>query len=229
MIVLAGPFAGLKYPTQVSHGSAFYPKLLGSYEAELHGALQQFCGRSYDGIVDIGFAEGYYLVGLARLFPAANLWGFDTSPQAHILCQGLAQANGIDLARLNLCSRAEPASLGRAMAGRTLVICDCEGFEVELFVPGSEALWQKADLIIECHDFIHSEATASVRRQLERTHDIQLISSTEPVLKKNLVSEDIRAMFSKEELLRLLNEGRPCQQNWIVASSRTDTRSTHTS
>jgi hypothetical protein len=229
MVVLSGPFAGLKYPTEVSHGSAFYPKLLGSYEAELHEALHQFCGRSYDGIVDIGFAEGYYLVGLARLFPTVKLWGFDISPQAHTLCRELARANGIDPARLNLGDSADPASLRRAIKGRTLVICDCEGFEVELFAPRNEAIWERADLIIECHDFIHPEATASVRRQLERTHNIKLISSTEPVLNKNLVSEDICVMFSEDELLRLLNEGRPCQQYWIVASPRTEIRSTHVS
>src|SRR5205809_6967395 len=33
--VLAGPFRGLGYPAQASWGSAFLPKLLGTYEREL--------------------------------------------------------------------------------------------------------------------------------------------------------------------------------------------------
>ena len=225
-IVQAGPFAGMRYPQPASFGSALYPKLIGSYESELHGALRRFCKRAYDGIVDIGFAEGYYLVGLGGLFPRIHLWGFDTSPQAHSLCRGLAHANGIASARLHLHWSAEPVTLRRPMEGRTLVICDCEGFEVELFAQGNEATWERADLIVECHDFIQPKATASVHHLLERTHDIELVSTIEPGLKKALVGEEIRAIFSEDELLRLVNEGRPCRQDWLVASSRMAARST---
>jgi hypothetical protein len=218
--VLSGPFVGLRYPFSTAYGSAFYPKLLGTYESELHDGLGQFCGRSYDGIVDIGFAEGYYLVGLGRLLPMAEVWGFDISPEAHSLCQGLAEANGIAPSRLRLHEHAKPALLRNALKGRTLVVCDCEGFEVELFAPGNEALWQQADLIVECHDFIHPGATAAVRKILEATHEITMVASVDSAFKTQLVPPSIRARFSTGELVRLVSEGRPALQQWIVAAAK---------
>src|SRR5436853_482985 len=55
-IVLSGPFGGMKYPGYTSYGSALYPKLLGTYESELHGALADLLTNPHDNIVDIGFA-----------------------------------------------------------------------------------------------------------------------------------------------------------------------------
>jgi hypothetical protein len=50
-------------------GSALIPKLLGCYEAELHGVIACALNTTYDTIIDIGCAEGYYAVGLALHFP----------------------------------------------------------------------------------------------------------------------------------------------------------------
>lgn len=36
LVVRTGPFAGLRYPALRAHGSVLVPKLLGTYEAELH-------------------------------------------------------------------------------------------------------------------------------------------------------------------------------------------------
>jgi hypothetical protein len=39
LLVAKGPFKGLKYPSMHTFGSAFFPKLLGAYESELHRLL----------------------------------------------------------------------------------------------------------------------------------------------------------------------------------------------
>ena len=219
-VVLDGPFSGLKYPSHAAYGSALYPKLMGFYESELHGVFSQFKSQPYRAIIDVGFAEGYYLVGLAKLFPGAHLWGFDTSPVAHALCADLARANAISRGRLHLAYDATPSSLAPALAGRTLVICDCEGFEAQLFTPENTTLWGQSDIIIECHDFAVSGVTATLTHLLQGTHKTEIISSEEPARKTNLVSAAVRSRFSAQELTRLLNEGRPCRQDWIVASAK---------
>ena len=79
--VLQGPFAGMNYLNR-SHNSEFVPKLLGSYEAELSEVLEQIIAHDYRLIVDVGFAERYYAVGLARRCPMPK-WKPSTSTRRH--------------------------------------------------------------------------------------------------------------------------------------------------
>lgn len=65
--ILAGPFRGMKY-IENSHGSAYLPKILGSYEKELHKFIPRIVEEEYELILDIGAAEGYYAVGLSYLY-----------------------------------------------------------------------------------------------------------------------------------------------------------------
>lgn len=67
-VVKSGPFAGLRYPSITSYGSAIYPKLIGTYESELFCDINNLMKDTYDSIIDIGFAEGYYLkIGRAHV------------------------------------------------------------------------------------------------------------------------------------------------------------------
>ena len=220
LTVQAGPFAGLRYHIDQSHGSALDPKLLGTYESELHPALDRFRTQTYDDLVDIGFAEGYYLVGLSQWFPRATAWGFDLSADAHRLCHGLAAINGIAPDRLHLAGEATEAALAPALARRALVVCDCEGCEGGLFAAGRIERWKRADLLIECHDFIEPGVTASIRERLAPTHDIELIGTLDNQLKVSQLPPSIDPGFSADERLRLVNEGRPTAQTWIVAVAR---------
>lgn len=64
-VILSGPFKGLMYPRE-SVGSAWAPKLLGTYESELSPTIERIVSGGYRSVVDIGAAEGYYAVGLAK-------------------------------------------------------------------------------------------------------------------------------------------------------------------
>src|SRR3982751_3241860 len=63
--VLHGPFAGLRYPADAVQSRHSVPMLLGSYERELHAIVDSVLLDSYNRVVDVGCAEGYYAVGLA--------------------------------------------------------------------------------------------------------------------------------------------------------------------
>src|SRR5450432_1298867 len=89
LIVQNGPFAGMKYIPQ-SNGSALIPKLTGTYEQELHGIIEEVSQRKYHTLVDVGCAEGYYLVGLALRLPNLHVHGFDLNAEALKNCQRLA-------------------------------------------------------------------------------------------------------------------------------------------
>lgn len=53
LFVQTGPFEGMAYESR-SAGSAYYPKLLGSYEAELHELIETVAGRHYDDVINTG-------------------------------------------------------------------------------------------------------------------------------------------------------------------------------
>src|SRR5690606_8070667 len=60
--VLNGVFEGMRYSSFTAFGSELYPKLLGSYELEIQGVITELAQQSFDVIVDVGCAEGYYAV-----------------------------------------------------------------------------------------------------------------------------------------------------------------------
>src|SRR4051794_38235977 len=68
--VVGGPFEGMSYVGN-SHGSAWCPKILGTYEREIRSAVDEIAAREFPNIVNIGAAEGYYAVGLARRCPSS--------------------------------------------------------------------------------------------------------------------------------------------------------------
>src|SRR5437763_947178 len=53
-----GPFAGMRFVNDAV-GSAYIPKLLGTYENELVAQVERICSLKPDLIIDIGAAEGY--------------------------------------------------------------------------------------------------------------------------------------------------------------------------
>src|SRR5215207_138666 len=63
--VRRGPFAGMRYPREAVAATTVVPKLLGSFELELHPVLDEVLDRGCSTILNIGSAEGYYAVGLA--------------------------------------------------------------------------------------------------------------------------------------------------------------------
>lgn len=66
LVVLNGPFKGLKYPFKEAFGSVFTPKIIGTYELELHSIVNEILVSGYKHIIDIGAAEGYYSIGFAK-------------------------------------------------------------------------------------------------------------------------------------------------------------------
>src|SRR6185312_11284308 len=67
-VIYGGLFEGMKYLERPSQGMLL-TRLLGVYEAELHPYFTAFVEEGLEVIIDVGCAEGYYAVGLARLAP----------------------------------------------------------------------------------------------------------------------------------------------------------------
>jgi hypothetical protein len=148
-IIQSGPFAGMIYPMESAANRWSVPKLLGSYESELHPFLKIVEKRKYDSIIDIGSAEGYYSSGLARMFQVP-VYAYDPEPYEKGFAAKMSERNGV----ANLIKMSDLFTVDdmpRFADMRSLVICDCEGFEEVLFRPDTLDLTRNWDLIIELH------------------------------------------------------------------------------
>jgi hypothetical protein len=131
-IVRHGPFRGLKYLKITSFHSTQFPKLLGSYERELHPTIEAICRAGYSQFIDIGCAEGYYAVGFAVRNPGATIYAYDTDPLGRSLCRQLAKLNDVG-ERVFVDSQCTAATLRDfPYQAKALIFCDVDGFETQL-------------------------------------------------------------------------------------------------
>lgn len=220
LTVRTGPFQGMKYPSLQSCGSALLPKLLGSYESELHPFLQTLFANEYSTIIDIGCAEGYYAVGLGRRFPKAQIYAFDTDDRARALCAELGKLNEIG-ERLHiggLCDEAVFRSI--PLGGKALIISDCEGYERLLFTPEIAELLTPHDLIVETHDFINIEISPTLREVFAKTHQVQSINSVDDIEKAHTYEyPELRSYDTKTRQL-ILAERRPAIMKWLIMTPK---------
>ena len=174
--VLAGPFAGMLYVAEP--GGSSLPKLLGSYETELHQWVTAIINTDYRKIINVGCAEGYYAVGLALKVPETRVFAFDIDPRARQLCEKMAKRNGVS-ERVEVRGECNCEGLDALLDDRSLVIIDCEGCELDLLDPGRVPNLRVSDVLVELHDFIDRSISPTIISRFADTHDISLVSGLE--------------------------------------------------
>ena len=216
--VRGGPFAGTVLPDQSSWGDGdLATKLLGSYEAELHLAIAKAVERAPDMVINVGCAEGYYAIGLARLLPKATVHAFDLSADAQRVCAAAAHQNGVgERVRVQGECTAELLVTLTQGAKRALVVMDCEGAEAELLDAAAVARFGTCDVIVECHDFMNPVITPSLMVALSTTHRVETVTET---ARDGAMFPVLRSLNSLDRAL-MVNEFRPTVMNWLVAWSR---------
>ena len=179
-VVAAGPFAGMRLLDQASEG-CLLPKLLGCYETPLAEHLIALAGGGIDCVLNIGCAEGYYAVGLARLIPQARIYAFDVDPQARDLCRRLAALNGVsDRVEIGACFTA--ADFQRFAGRRALVVCDIEGGELDLLDPAQAPALAGFSLIVELHDRPNRPVSPVLTERFAATHRaVRLTNRERPI------------------------------------------------
>jgi hypothetical protein len=169
LTVSGGPFAGLTYPD--ASATSLIPKLLGAYERELHAVVERAIGEAPVQIVNVGAADGYNAVGLARRCPSATVYAFEADAIARELLARLAAANGVVI---RIEGAAGPDDL-RALDGRALVVIDCEGCEATLLDPEQVPLLRTATIVAELHDFAVPGIGETIAARFAATHEVTLI------------------------------------------------------
>lgn len=171
--ILHGPFRGMHYLVPAAEGSRA-ARLLGGYEASLAPVVELIIKRKYGLIIDLGCAEGYYAVGLARRMPKSRVMARDASEKAQALCRDMALANGV-ADRVEVGGLMTHADFDICKSRRSVVICDIEGAEDALLDPILAPGLAHADILVECHDCINPGLSQRLKDRFAATHSIREI------------------------------------------------------
>ncbi len=173
-VVQGGPFIGMKY-VDVAVGSNYLHKLIGSYEAVLHPAIVGLQTTALDTIIDIGSAEGYYLIGLGRMFPQARLVGFELEESGRNLTEEMYRKNNLQN-NLTLLGEATAENITPYITPDTFLLCDCEGAEMDILDPErNPQLKNVKQAIVELHDQFRPGITVALTKRFEATHNISFV------------------------------------------------------
>jgi hypothetical protein len=168
--IMSGPFAGMEYVSAATEG-ALVPRLLGTYESELHPHLRAFADEGLDGVVDVGCAEGYYAVGLARMMPGVTVNAYDIDEKARLACADLAAKNGVSH-QVIIGGEFKPDGFEAFAGKRMLVMVDAEGAEVDILQPALSPALARMNIIVETHDVYRPGALALMTERFAATHHI---------------------------------------------------------
>ncbi|MCW2245541.1 hypothetical protein M2352_001132 [Azospirillum fermentarium] len=168
--VYGGPFQGMVLPPQIVT-PYLLSRYMGAYEHELHDAVRESAARAYDTVINIGCAEGYYSVGLARLLPQAQVHAFDILPDARAKCAALAAANGVQ-DRISVGELFSITDFAAFAGKRALLFCDIEGAEFALLDPTQAPALRDMDIIVEIHERQPDRDPDAFCARFAATHDI---------------------------------------------------------
>lgn len=175
-LIRSGLFEGMDYVVNAAEG-ALLPRLLGIYERELAPDLRAFAAEGLEQIVDIGCAEGYYAVGLARLMPDVIVNAYDIDAVARRRCSLLAKANNVEdriIIREAFCGE----DFEQFRGAKTLVFIDAEGFEDEILRPDLYPALETLNIIAETHPGHRPGVTERLIERFSATHDIKRLDPT---------------------------------------------------
>ena len=182
----SGPFKGMRYPPEaVGRTNTLGMKLLGIYEVELSDVFEEILRADFSKVVDIGAGEGFYAVGLALKKPESAVYAFETDAGQRRVCRRIASHNGV-LGRIQIagsCNVARLSELSHEIGdARTLVVCDCEGCELQLLQPAVVPFLKRASLLVELHPSVDPRIPSVIQDRFRASHSLTLIqAASQPV------------------------------------------------
>lgn len=216
--VASGPFAGMVFPDSKDRGGGWLPRVLGAYESELSEIVETIISDRPAHVIDIGCAEGYYVVGLAMRLPESQITAFDIADEERAICRRMADANAVGdrVVIEDACSEETLLSLDAGI--RRLVICDCEGCEQRLITRAVTWHLRRSWFVIECHDFVVPGITLHLQDLLSQTHEVMVVASVPDASKADsLCVSAIADAEPRSVRVHVYGEGRPCLMHWVVA------------
>lgn len=210
-VVQSGTFAGMAYGKCIGQGELL-PKLLGTYEKELTPVWQALVAAPPDLVIDIGAAEGFYAVGLARLLQRTVI-AFELEPPYHAAIRALARSNGV-ADHVHVLGECTSATLDRELTrgAQPFVLSDCEGAEAILLDPLKAPELRRARILVELHERLVPGVTPLVLGRFALTHTAQLITT----IPRSPADLPARAALETDDAQFAMDEGRGGPMQWAL-------------
>jgi hypothetical protein len=215
--VQGGLFKGLALSRETVWGidGDLAPKILGTYEQQLHAPLADFLRRGPRVVVNVGAAEGYYVAGLARLLGSFVI-AFEPHAGAREICLETARLNGAS-SRVEVRGACTSATLQEVLDGRApaLLVMDCEGAELEILEGLRSGSLDNTDLVIECHDFVEPRTTAGLQELFRDTHSLHRVFEDDV---PRQLPDELRHWGHFEKAMAVC-EFRRCPMHWLIGQA----------
>lgn len=212
--VVQGPFVGHKFARSESVGSSFLPKLLGTYESEIYPVWADIQNQDFSVILDIGCAEGFYACALARMFPAADVHGFDLDVKAREFSIENAKANAVKNVFIH--GTCDAGLIENYCSGKkSFILCDIEGAEKDLFGAVRKEFLSNTHMLIELHDGIDRSISSYLKSKFLKTHKISSFFSTDDIHRPTLMASYNLMNLSDDDFYLALRERRGHIMEWI--------------
>jgi hypothetical protein len=193
----------------IASGSPLLPKVAGTYEVEIADWIEAAVHAAPDLVVDVGAAEGYYAVGMARRLPGARVVASDRRRSARALCRRLASRNGVTVELCGAITGAQlDALLGTARA--PMLICDIDGGELDLIQPAEMPALARTRVIIETHEMFVPGVNHVLEKRLAQTHTVHRRDSRPRAV-------ELLPQVAPDEATAIMDERRPAPQSWLLA------------
>ena len=219
-----GPFKGIQIsPEHASWGDGdLATKMLGVYEKVVLDKIVELSKSINGPFIDIGAADGYYVIGAtyAGLFQQAH--AFEIDPQGHEAIRHNAEINGV-AEKIHIHGSADSAQLISLVKSHenALVLIDIEGGEFDLLDADTLEALRDCTLIVELHLHPHL-----VENGFEREREIIDMASKHFAIEKlkgQFVSPnefDELDYFSDNEKLLAFSENRLWAGYWLLMTPR---------
>ena len=176
---LTGPFRGVR----LQGNDTYIPRVLGTYEKEIHPAIEALIAWNPHTILNIGAHTGYYAAGLACRLPHAQVVASEMDEKYHPALTEVVGLNGVSN-RVRIVGACDLTMMREVIARPgASVVCDIDGYERHVIDPQAVPHLKEAALLIEVHG---PEIAALIADRLSATHVLTAIAAR-PRTKADLV------------------------------------------
>ncbi|MES1951269.1 hypothetical protein S4A8_10446 [Salinisphaera sp. S4-8] len=193
---------------------------MGEYEAHVVDRLISLSSEVDGPFIDVGAADGYFAIGMARLEKFEQVIAFEKSAEGR---QALSRAVALNDCEgmVDIACELTQFEVDERLGAdeRALVLIDIEGSEYDLLTSGMLAALRSSYVLVELHPFEIENGIAREQRLIERAHDhFEIEFFIRESYGPNKFSE--LAAFDDDERLLALSEGRASNMRWMLMSPK---------